>query len=123
MFITTRVAVLLSIDIISHIAVSWNTKISFKFNPFPSRINNYVHVRLYLVNDGQFFFIYYTCREIYHGKRWNSEPRFAAPMVSIAGVLHVFVKDCVTFLHPQLGPTRGIIDKIYHRKVQVQKCV
>ena len=55
MFITTRVAVLLSIDIISHIAVSWNTKISFKFNPFPSRINNYVHVRLYLVNDGQFF--------------------------------------------------------------------
>ncbi|KAL5509435.1 hypothetical protein EMCRGX_G004809 [Ephydatia muelleri] len=37
-------------------------------------------------------------------------------MVSIAGVLHVFVKDCVTFLHPQLGPTRGIIDKIYHRK-------
>ncbi|KAL5464109.1 hypothetical protein EMCRGX_G033075 [Ephydatia muelleri] len=57
-----------------------------------------------------------TYTEIYHGKRWNSEPRFAAPMVSIAGVLHVFVKDCVTFLHPQLGPTRGIIDKIYHRK-------
>ena len=23
---------------------------------------------------------------------------------------------CVTFLHPQLEPTTGIIDKIYHRK-------
>ena len=49
----------------------------------------------------------------------TDDPHFAAPMVSIAEEVHVFLKDCVTFLHPQLGHTTGIVAKIYHRKVQV----
>ena len=40
----------------------------------------------------------------------TDDPRFA-PMLSIAEEVHVFLKDCVTFLHPQLGPTTGIIAK------------
>ena len=30
----------------------------------------------------------------------------------------MFLKDCVTFLHAQLGPTTGVVSRIYH-KVQM----
>ena len=50
---------------------------------------------------------------MYHGRRWNTDPRFSAPMISISNEVSVFVRDCVTFLHPQLGPTVGIVVQFF----------
>lgn len=36
-------------------------------------------------------------------------------MVSISNVGTVFLRDCVTFLHPQLGPTTGIVSKYFQK--------
>jgi len=52
-------------------------------------------------------------REIYHGKRWMDDPRFATPMVSIPNGQQVFVHDCVTIAHPKFGITAAIVAKYY----------
>ena len=53
------------------------------------------------------------CREIYHGTRWNTDTRFSAPMVSVSHDIPVFLRDCVTFLHPQVGLATGIIVQFF----------
>ena len=53
------------------------------------------------------------CREIYHGTRWNTDTRFSAPMVSVSHDIPVFLRDCVTFLHPQVGLATGIVVQFF----------
>lgn len=49
---------------------------------------------------------------MYHGSRWWDDPRFQAPMV-VLPCGHLYVRDFVKFLHPQLGETCGKIMKFY----------
>ena len=55
------------------------------------------------------------CREIYHGTRWNTDTRFSAPMVSVSHDIPVFLRDCVTFLHPQVGLATGIVVQFFQK--------
>eukprot|EP00731_Ephydatia_muelleri_P002721 Em0001g2721a len=47
--------------------------------------------------------------EIYHGKCWNENPRFATPMVSLPHGEGIFVRDWVYFHHNDIGMTKGVV--------------
>ena len=49
-------------------------------------------------------------REIFHGNRWNTDPRFFTPMI-ITNDMAVFLRDCVAFYLPQFGMTTAIVVK------------
>lgn len=49
---------------------------------------------------------------MYHGKRWHSDPRFAAVMVEFLGTAY-YVDDFICFDHPLFGKTVGKIIKLY----------
>ena len=52
---------------------------------------------------------YHPSRELYHGRRWNTDPRFRTPMVNLSNGASIFVRDVITFEHPYLGCTKGLV--------------
>eukprot|EP00731_Ephydatia_muelleri_P005116 Em0002g1292a len=56
--------------------------------------------------------------EIFHGKKWSTDSRFASPMAELDTGVDVFVRDCVYFQHPKLGLSKGVIVKFF----QVDSC-
>ena len=48
-------------------------------------------------------------RELYHGRRWNTDPRFRIPMVNLSCGASIFFRDVVTIEHPYLGSTKGLV--------------
>ncbi|KAL5479214.1 hypothetical protein EMCRGX_G022708, partial [Ephydatia muelleri] len=61
-----------------------------------------------------------TCTELYHGKKWNTDKRFASPMTVLNNGMHVFVRDCVCFLHPDVGFAKGIVVRFFQLKSNPQ---
>ena len=54
-------------------------------------------------------------REIYHGRRWNSDKRFAAPMVIIPSGEYVFVNDVVGINYYNTGVVLGCVLKFFQK--------
>ena len=52
--------------------------------------------------------------EVYHGKRWNEDPRFQAPMIEVEGTAF-HVNEFIVFQHNQYGRTNGKILKFFNR--------
>ena len=80
--------------------------------------------RLPVHTDGCYMYVYskYNCiivihmhfRELYHGMLWRTDPRFRAPMVNLVDGTSVFVRDCVSFHHPNLGnSTKGLVVEFF----------
>ena len=41
-------------------------------------------------------------REMFHASRWHDDPRFHSPMTLLNNGEHVFLRDCVSCVHPVL---------------------
>ena len=54
-------------------------------------------------------------REIFHGNRWHSDARFFAPMITLLDGTAIFVRDCVSFQHPNLGVVKETVVKYHHQ--------
>lgn len=68
----------------------------------------YVTLNTRLVTNG-----YHPSRELYHGRRWNTDPRFRTPMVSLSCGASIFVRDVFSFEHPYFGSTKGLVTHFF----------
>eukprot|EP00731_Ephydatia_muelleri_P033683 Em0035g20a len=58
-------------------------------------------------------------KEVFHGKRWNTDPRFFTPMITTNDI-PVFLRECVAFSHPQFGMTTAFIVKFFQKGDDVE---
>ncbi len=51
-----------------------------------------------------------------HASHWHDDPRFYSPMAVLDSGIRVFIRDCVTCLHPHLNTTvTAQIVKFYNK--------
>ena len=54
-------------------------------------------------------------REMYHGRRWNSDERFTAPMAIIPTGECIFVNDIVGINYGPVGVVLASVAKFFHK--------
>ena len=58
---------------------------------------------------------------MFHASRWHDDPRFHSPMTLLNNGEHVFLRDCVSCVHPVLGSVTSMVIKFF-KKVMGRKC-
>ena len=60
-----------------------------------------------------YVYVLYCYREIYHGRRWNSDERFLAPMATISTGEHIFINDIISLKYSTVGFVLGRVTKFF----------
>lgn len=87
-----------------------NPKISECLVRYPVAASSFMYMYVKFNN-----FISFIDREIYHGRRWNSDKRFAAPMAIIPTGEFVFVDDIVGINYCNIGIVLGRVVKFFQK--------